>query len=295
MSTQTSETNIVSHTNEIQYKDEGRRYHGNENAGYILPEDEIENDRMNMQHYCIKTFFGDNFDAPIEEQLQQGITVLDSGCGPGAWTLDMAKVYPASKFHGVDISEVFPMEIKPSNVEFQVHNIAESIPFPDNYFDYIHQRLLCMGLRKEEWYSVIANFMRALKPGGWFELTECTSPEMINRGPKMGILMEAVSEIAKLKNLVPDISQHLERLMKEAGATNIIKKELFTPINHTNKAGELLWKDFSMLYTAMCPVVSKKHPELASEKAYRQFLNEAGEECKEYKTAFIWVRCYGQK
>ena len=36
---------------------------------------------MNMQHYCIKTFFGDNFDAPIEEQLQQGITVLDSGCG----------------------------------------------------------------------------------------------------------------------------------------------------------------------------------------------------------------------
>ena len=41
MSTQTSETNIVSHTNEIQYKDEGRRYHGNENAGYILPEDEI--------------------------------------------------------------------------------------------------------------------------------------------------------------------------------------------------------------------------------------------------------------
>ena len=50
-----------------------------------------------------------------------------------------------------------------------------------------------------------------------------------------------------------------------------------------------------MLYTAMRPIVGKKHPELASEEAYAQFLKEAGEECKEYKTALIWVRCCGQK
>ena len=103
----------------------------------------------------------------------------------------MAKSYPASKFHGIDISDVFPMEIKPVNVEFHVHNIAESVPFPDNYFDYIHQRLLCMGLRRQEWTPVLDDFMRALKPGGWLELTECTSPELINKGPKMGILMGA--------------------------------------------------------------------------------------------------------
>ena len=50
-----------------------------------------------------------------------------------------------------------------------------------------------------------------------------------------------------------------------------------------------------MLYTAMRPIIGKKHPELANEEAYEQFLKEAGEECKEYKTAFIWVRCCGQK
>ena len=36
---------------------------------------------MDLQHYCIRSFFGGNFDAPIEEELQQGITVLDSGSG----------------------------------------------------------------------------------------------------------------------------------------------------------------------------------------------------------------------
>ncbi|KAI9254607.1 S-adenosyl-L-methionine-dependent methyltransferase [Phascolomyces articulosus] len=248
-----------------------------------------------MQHYCIKTAFGANFHAPIEEQLEQGITVLDSGCGPGAWVLDMAKQYPQSKFNGLDISEVFPMEIKPVNAEFQAHNIAHSIPFPDNHFDFIHQRLLVMGLRETEWPAVVGNFMRTLKPGGWLELTECTSPELINRGPKMGILMDAVNEVALAKGLLPNATRHIERFIKEAGFTNIVTQELHTPVNHGNKVGELLWKDFRMLYTAMRPIIGKAYPEYASEEAYEQFMEDAGEECKEYKSAFIWVRSYGQK
>ena len=41
MSAQIIEPSSISNTDEIQYKHEGRRYHANENAGYILPEDEI--------------------------------------------------------------------------------------------------------------------------------------------------------------------------------------------------------------------------------------------------------------
>ncbi|KAI8143711.1 S-adenosyl-L-methionine-dependent methyltransferase [Fennellomyces sp. T-0311] len=280
---------------DFQYKKEGRHYHTDERAAYMLPDDEIENDRMHMQHYAVKHAFGGNFDSPVEAQLKEGITVLDSGCGPGTWTIDMAGEYPESKFYGLDISPVFPTEGKPANTEFKVHNIAEEPAFPENYFDFIHQRLLVMGLRKAEWQTVIGNHMKALKPGGWIEMTECAMPDVVNRGPKLAILMETVSAVARTKDLHIGVSQFLVPYAKEAGAVNITVRNIVTPFNHGNKVGELLWKDFRMMYTAMRPVVAQAHPEYASEEAYEQLLQDVGEECKELKSGLIWTRVYAQK
>lgn len=96
-----------------------------------------------------------NFKAPLREKLEEGITVLDSGCGPAAWTFDMAKEFPNSKFYGVDITpNELPNTEKPDNCEFQIANISEHIPYPDNTFDYIFQRLLIMGLTHESWDNV---------------------------------------------------------------------------------------------------------------------------------------------
>jgi ubiquinone/menaquinone biosynthesis C-methylase UbiE len=86
--------------------------------------------------------------------LDEGITVLDSGCGPATWTFEMGETYPNSKFYGIDISLVFPELIKPANVDFVIGNIAKKIPFPDNTFDYIHQRLLIVALTVDEWDTV---------------------------------------------------------------------------------------------------------------------------------------------
>lgn len=66
----------------------------------------------------------------------------------------MAQQYPHSTFHGIDIAEQFPNEIKPFNCHFQVANVTEKLPFPDNYFDYIHQRLLVAALTRDGWNNV---------------------------------------------------------------------------------------------------------------------------------------------
>lgn len=96
-----------------------------------------------------------NFKAPLREKLEEGIVVLDSGCGPAAWTFEMAKEFPNSKFYGVDITpNEFPEGDRPDNCEFQVANISEHIPYPDNTFDYIYQRLLIMGLTHDSWNNV---------------------------------------------------------------------------------------------------------------------------------------------
>lgn len=95
-----------------------------------------------------------NFHAPIEDDLCKGIKVLDAGCGPGTWTLEMAETYRESSFVGVDSSAVFPEKIRPPNVEFAVANLAKNIPFPDNYFDFIFERLLILGFKSEDWDNV---------------------------------------------------------------------------------------------------------------------------------------------
>lgn len=66
----------------------------------------------------------------------------------------MAETYPASQFYGVDVSSVFPQTIKPANCHFEISNIGERLPFPDNYFDFVHQRLLQMGLTASDWNTV---------------------------------------------------------------------------------------------------------------------------------------------
>lgn len=71
--------------------------------------------------------------------------------GPATWCLDMAEIYPASTFHGVDAYPVFPAEVKPLNCAFTLSNVAERLPYPDNHFDFIHQRLLIFGLTRTDW------------------------------------------------------------------------------------------------------------------------------------------------
>jgi ubiquinone/menaquinone biosynthesis C-methylase UbiE len=86
--------------------------------------------------------------------LEKGITVLDSGCGPGTWAFEMGESYPRSKVHGIDVSCVFPEDIRPANVDFIIGNISKDIPYQDSTFDYIHQRLLILGLTDADWINV---------------------------------------------------------------------------------------------------------------------------------------------
>jgi ubiquinone/menaquinone biosynthesis C-methylase UbiE len=95
-----------------------------------------------------------NYHAPVTKMLEDGITVLDSGCGPATWTFEMGETFPKSSFYGIDVSSIFPEAIKPANVELSVANITKNVPFPDNTFDYIHQRLLFAALTDSNWDSV---------------------------------------------------------------------------------------------------------------------------------------------
>ncbi|RUS26271.1 hypothetical protein BC938DRAFT_470998 [Jimgerdemannia flammicorona] len=59
---------------------DGRRFHNVKESPYILPNDDIEQDRLVHQHYMIKEAFGRNYQAPVKNLLEDGAKILDMGC-----------------------------------------------------------------------------------------------------------------------------------------------------------------------------------------------------------------------
>ena len=164
-----------------------RHYYNSDDVAYILPGDNegmlhmiaycsshgkwltshAEDDRLDRQHWGIKILCGNSFGSPVGDALEQGITVLDSGCGPGTFMRELGKEYPKSKFHGVDIATHPRKAIELLNCEFHVHNILHDPIFPDNYFGFIHQRFLVFGLPSSDWekvYIYTLNYYNALTP-----------------------------------------------------------------------------------------------------------------------------------
>ncbi|RUS21692.1 S-adenosyl-L-methionine-dependent methyltransferase [Endogone sp. FLAS-F59071] len=151
----------------------GRRFFNDKDIHYFLPNDVGEVDRLVLQHFILYKALGGNFHAPVKELLETGAKVLDVGCGPGNWTLNMAMDFPNAIFEGIDAVDNFPKEIKPSNTNFLQGNVALGLPYPDATFDFVFQRTMAMSFTKEQWATVMKEILRVLKPGGWIQLVEC--------------------------------------------------------------------------------------------------------------------------
>ncbi|KAI8144362.1 S-adenosyl-L-methionine-dependent methyltransferase [Fennellomyces sp. T-0311] len=293
-------TTISSATSSNTYKaghkfEAGRRFHDIENVSYFFPNDNEEVDRLHQQHFIVRHIMEGNFQAPVEEQLNKGIVVLDSGCGPATWCLDMSEKYPNSTFHGVDAYPVFPNEVKPQNCQFQLGNVADRLPYPDNYFDFIHQRLLIFGLTRTDWKNAIKEHLRVLKPGGYLEILECDI-EFENEGPKQHRVMDAIFKAFAKKDMSPSIARELgPDYLEPTGQLQELNEKVVTfPMNHGGKLGGLFWDDFRQGCEALHAWVYKEDAGFGDLEVYKSFLQECAAECTEYKTNMIW-HCYTAK
>jgi ubiquinone/menaquinone biosynthesis C-methylase UbiE len=109
--------------------------------------------------------------------------ILDLGCGPGGWVLDVAFELPDAEVEGVDISRIMvdyanarARTQQLSNASFGVMNITEPLDFPTASFDLVNARLLFAVLKRDAWFSFLKECMRVLRPGGLLRLTE--SPDI---------------------------------------------------------------------------------------------------------------------
>ena len=116
---------------------------------------------------------------PEQLDLTTVYRTLDLACGPGRWTMDVARALEAPSV-GVDLSSSM-VEMARTNAKmmriddialFEVMDITQPLAFPDASFDLIHARFLVEVLLTQQWPAVLLECVRVLKPGGYLLLTE---------------------------------------------------------------------------------------------------------------------------
>ena len=85
--------------------------------------------------------------------IKPGDKVLDVGCGKGFLLYDFTKVVTGLELHGIDISEYAIDNAKEEIKDFLRVGNANSLPYPDKYFDFVYSittlhNLQCYDLDK---------------------------------------------------------------------------------------------------------------------------------------------------
>ncbi|KAJ5085771.1 hypothetical protein N7532_010542 [Penicillium argentinense] len=180
---------ITSSTFNYQYEN-GRRYHSYHEGEYVLPNDEQEQDRLDLSHHIyLMLLRGELQVAPVKNPGR----VLDLGTGTGIWAIDFADGNPNSEVIGIDLSPIQPAWV-PQNCRFEVDDFEQPWPY-SRKFDYIHGRELEGFIRDHD--KLFQQAFDNLNPNGWFEMVTME----VNSYSDDGTHLKAVSMLESVKHI----------------------------------------------------------------------------------------------
>lgn len=209
----------------------GRTYHAYHAGKYHVPNDDGEQERMDLSYHSMRLTFEDKpFHAPIAAPT----SILDVGTGTGIWAMDVADEFPSASVIGFDLSPIQPTFVPP-NLQFEILDADESWEYGSNRFDLVHTRFM-NGFSIRSWPHVYREAWKSLRPGGWVENQEfdCIVVSDDNSMPEDSKLAEWVrlwNQGIGMMGMTGRIdTEKMAADMREAGFVNVTVKPYKMPI-----------------------------------------------------------------
>ncbi len=257
----------------------------------VLPTDRQEIRRLDFQHYALRSVLKGNYQAPLDpSSLTQ---ILDVGCGTGQWARDMAEAFPGVHVTGIDIEPTFSAATPlPATVHFVHGNMLDGLPFRDQCFEYVHQRLLVGAIPAQRWPDHLRELWRVLSVNGWVELVESSS--FVRPGPATSQVMNWWEQVAPMIGFDLTLLNHLEALLQVIGFRQITTHTLNLPLGTWGgHEGNMLAVDLHAVTTSFKGLYCSRL-NLSSE-LFERTMEQLIAEWEHYHTTYTFHIAYGQK
>ncbi|WYZ46204.1 hypothetical protein EsH8_IX_000429 [Colletotrichum jinshuiense] len=154
----------------LRYRREnGRTYHAYKDGAYFFPNDELEMDRLDLQHNLFRLTLDNRLHLSPLSKENPPQRVLDIGTGTGIWAIDFADEHPQSHVVGVDLSPIQPSYVPP-NAHFHIEDIEDEPWSFSQRFDFVFCRMNTAGIR--DFPKLFRQSYENMNPGGWIEATD---------------------------------------------------------------------------------------------------------------------------
>ncbi|KAF9580204.1 hypothetical protein BGW38_003247 [Lunasporangiospora selenospora] len=235
---------------------------------------------------------GKNLHVPIPENGR----VIDLGCGPATWTMDMATDMSTVNFVGIDISPIFPTAIHPRNCSFFCENILTGLAKsqPDGCYDVVFQRNVSAGFTAQDWQTAVREAYRLCKPGGWFESVE-SDASVHDAGPKTTLLFDFMLRSMGARLVDPTAVRTLSQMMIEAGFVDVQVKEYSVPLGEWGgKLGQLWKQNIGAILETVTPHLAKaaSKPDSHIREMVKDMMQNETKEHRAYQTIYV---AFGRK
>ncbi len=109
--------------------------------------------------------------------LTAGQRVLDVGCGKGFLLYELAQAVPGLKVAGIDVSAYAIEHAKEDVKPFLKVASADSLPYPDGYFDFIFSINTLHNLPAHALYAALREIVRVGNGPAWIQVESWRSEE----------------------------------------------------------------------------------------------------------------------